>query len=112
MRYKVVKQYGRGPESIFAQFEDVSDARTFVETKLEADAAMKIKVIYRIKEFTEVLEEFDPDKSGTISSGSHSTQGQGTSAGSRPSPFSTAPRPAGMPSKWATSQNDDEKDKK
>lgn len=110
MRYKVVKQYGRGPETIFAQFEDVSDARAFVEAKLEADAAMRIKVIYRIKEFTEVLEEFDPDK-GASAQGSNSSQGQSSGAGARPSPFSTAPRPAGMPSKWATSQNDDEKDK-
>lgn len=108
MNYKVVRQYARGPESHFATFYDLADARMFIEAKMAQDAMMKVAVIYRITELGDVIEEFDSAKrlgSANPAPGA----GEGTSAGSgvgagrqsaenfRPSPLNTSPRPPGMP---------------
>lgn len=109
MKYKISKQYARGPESFCAQFADVNDAKFFVQARLADDAVLNVKVIYRIYEFTELLQEFDPNKSGESASGAAGSQGKSSEANFRPTPLSTTPRPAGMPQNW---REDDEKDKK
>lgn len=106
MRYKVTKQYARGTETQCAQFDDVNDAKAFIQLKLEQDRALKVSVIYRIKEFTEVIEEFDPARMGDAG---QSSQGQSSSASFRPTPFNTAPKPAGTPQKWTTGDDDEKK---
>ena|SRR5579862_9867172 len=115
MRFKVTKEYARGGESQFAQFTQVEEARSFIKEKLTDDAALKVRVIYRIYEFTDLLEEFDPDKLGTSSGATQSSagsQGKSSEASFRPTPLSTAPRPAGMPQNWRVDKDkDDEKDK-
>ncbi|OGT36927.1 MAG: hypothetical protein A3F11_09115 [Gammaproteobacteria bacterium RIFCSPHIGHO2_12_FULL_37_14] len=108
MFYQIKKQYGRGVETIFAKFNDLSDAKLFIESKLAADAALNIKVIYRICEGIDVIEEFHPEKNNFASSSSSGSQGQTSTANFRPTPFNVAPRPTGTPQKWI--KDDDEKD--
>lgn len=111
MTYKVTRQYGKGSESPFATFDDLNDAKAFIELKLKLDAALKVAVTYRINQFGDVIEEFDPSTAQTTSASSNSeSQGRSSSSTSRPTPFATAPRPSGMPAKWST--NEDDKDKK
>lgn len=105
MRYKVSKQYARGPESHFAQFTDLSDAKSFIQTKMEQDVLLNVKVIYKIYEFTELLTEFDSSKPDTTAAGS---QGQSSQSQFRPTPLNTSLRPAGMPKNW----KDDEEENK
>lgn len=110
MKYKVTKQYGRGPESPCAQFDDISDAKQFIQLKLEQDASMKVSVTYKLLQAHEVLEEFAPGQAGSSTANqSQDSQGQSSSSTARPSPFSTVPRPSGMPSKWSSNKDDEEK---
>lgn len=107
-----MKQYLRGTESPLAQFDDRNDAIAFIkEIKMVQDASLKIPVIYRIYHAHELLDEFDPSKMDATSGQSQSSQGAGSSASARPTPFATAPRPSGMPPKWSTNKKDDEEKK-
>lgn len=110
MKYSVKRQYGRGADTAFAEFNEISDAEFFITHKLQADANMNIKVIYKIYEFNEVISTFDADNvtpsAGTKDQG---TQGKSSTSSFRPTPFNTAPRPSGTPQKWI---KDDEEDKK
>ena len=74
-------------------------------------------MIYRIYEFTELLEEFDPAKpraggmpaeSSSQSQESQGSQGKGSGESFRPSPIGTTLRPPGMPQNW---RKDEEEDK-
>ena len=94
-------------------FKLISDARLFIESKLRKDAGINT-VIYKLFEFDEMLEEFDPSKMDASSLPASSAeqasgQGQGSAASFRPSPFSMAPTPTGVPKKWV--KDDDEKKK-
>lgn len=109
MRYKVTKQYARGAESQFAQFTEINEAKFFVEAKLQADAALNVKVIYRIFEVTELVAEYDPSQPGTTSSQTSGTQGKSSEASFRPSPLNTTARPAGMTQNWKFDKDDDKK---
>lgn len=113
MRFKVTKQYGRGPETPFAQFADLSDAKFFVNGKLEDDKSLNVKVTYRIFEFTELVTEYDPSKPGVVSQSSSGASSQGKSGEARfnPTPLSTTPRPTGMPQNWRVDKDEDEKKK-
>lgn len=112
MRFKVTKQYLRGSETQFAQFAEMNEAKFFVETKLEADAALNVKVIYRIFEFTELVAEFDPaHPNAGASQSSTDAQGKSSEASFRPTPLSTTARPAGMPQNWRVDNKDDDKKK-
>ena len=110
MRYKVTRQFRGAAEAQCAQFKDPTDARFFIEKKLVDDAAMKVSATYRLYEFDEVLAEYDPSKAGVILEQTSDSQGKGSSAGFRPTPFNTAPKPAGMPQKWGKDE-DEEKQK-
>ena len=111
MRYKVSKQYTRGTESYCAQFSDINDAKFFIQARLADDAALNVKVIYRIYEFTELMQEFDPNKSGESASGGTGSQGKSSEASFRPTPLSSSPRPAGMPQNWRVEKDDEDKKK-
>jgi hypothetical protein len=106
MRYKVTRQYDKGIESHFAQLSDLHDAKLFVNAKLAEDAALNLKVIYRILEFTEMVMEFDPTKQNASTTATQGSQGQSNQANFRPSPLSTTARPPGMPQNWR--EDDDE----
>jgi hypothetical protein len=121
MQYKITKQYGRGSEIQFAQFNELSDAQVFIEKiKLPEDVALNVKIIYRIFEGLDLVKEYDPSKmdtsSGSSSQGASESQGSGGGKGSKstfsPTPFNTAPRPAGTPQKWVIDKDEEDKDKK
>lgn len=116
MTYKVTKQYGRGNEMPDGDFKDLNEAKLHIKNKLVEDAAMRMKVIYRITEFGDVIEEFDPDKLPppvtTTSGGDTSQQGQSTKSTFSPTPFQTSPRPPGMPPSSMKDVDEDDKDKK
>lgn len=111
MQYKTTKQYGRGEETTFAEFKELNDAQLFIEkVKLPDDAALNVKVIYRIFEGFDLMKEYDPSKMESSSSSSSST-GKSSTVSFNPTPFNTAPRPAGSPQKWVTDKDDEEKNK-
>lgn len=112
MKYKVTSQYARDAERQLAMFESQDDAKTFVEAKIAKDALLKVKIIYRIYKDFDVLEEIssEQDTSGATAK-APSSQGQGSGANFRPSPFDTSPKPAGMPKKWIVNGTDDDKKK-
>lgn len=110
MRFKVTKQFAQGAEAPCAQFKEQLDAKFFIEKKIADDAAMKIVVNYRLYDFDEVIPGYDPAKAGVApQQASSGSQGAGSSASARPTPFSTAPRPSGMPQKWGKDEDDKEK---
>lgn len=113
MQYKVMMCHGRKSESLCAQFKEISDARLFIEHKVAAEAALKTNVIYRLYDFDELISEHDPasvqhEGKGQASSQSGS-QGHGSGATFRPTPFNMSPRPGGVPHKWNKYEDDDEK---
>lgn len=107
--YKVTKQYGSGPVSTLATFHDGADAKLFVEAKLQEDAALKIKVTYRVIDAVgDLVSEHLPGEAQTASASS-SSQGASSTASFRPTPFNTAPRPAGTPHKWVKDEEEEKK---
>ncbi len=107
MRYQVKKQYGRGAELPCAQFGDMTDAEIFIQAKLTADAAMDVQVTYKVFEGIDEIKSYSPDKTGNVAGSS--ANNSSAAAGSRPSPFNTAPRPPGTPQKWWPDEDDKEK---
>jgi hypothetical protein len=112
MHYKVTAQYAGARELPGGdQFRHLDAAKAFIVNKLKENAALKIKVIYRLYEWDELLEEFDPAKIDLSAleedSEGEGSQGQGKGASFRPSPLNTSPRPAGMP--HSSFKDDDKK---
>lgn len=95
------------------QFDDIKLAKAFIEKKIADNNLLKVKVIYRLYEWDDLLQEFDPSKMQPIESDDTSSSGQGKGASFRPTPLNTAPRPAGLPHNWLKDdENNDEKEKK
>lgn len=106
MKFKLVKQYPRGPELTVASFAELVDAELFVQTRLAMDSNLKISVVYRMMAFGDIIKEYDSTKTGE----SPGAQGQQSGENFRPSPFSSAPRPSGMPQNWKK-EDPEQKDK-
>lgn len=108
MAYKVTKQYGQNREANIGSFKDIKSAKAFIQEKAQEDNAMSVKAIYRLYEWDDLIEESEAS-SYAISSAQtgDSSQSQGRGAGSRPTPLSTVPRPAGMPQSWSGNEEDD-----
>jgi hypothetical protein len=109
MIYKVTKQYGAGREMPCDQFKDLASAQAFVQEKIREDISLKIKAIYRIYEWDDLLQAFDSETT-EISPQSDGSQGQGKGASFRPTPLNSSPRPPGMPHHWL--KDDDKSGKK
>ena len=109
MDYKVNKQYVRGPESSCAEFDELYDAKLFVQAKADYDASLNVKVIYRIYQYNQLVDEFDPNKT-PMSSQESSSEGKGKTATFRPTPLNTTPRPPGSPPKWLHDDDDEDDD--
>lgn len=111
MIYKVTKQYGKGSETIDKDFQKRSEAEQHALSAAEADAAMKVKVIYRVYEFDDLLQEIDTEKLTLNEKGSgqsESASGKGQAVSFKPTPLSTTPRPKGGPEGWV--KDTDEED--
>ena len=111
MRFRITKQYARGPEIACAAFDDTNDVKLFMDAKLEQDASLKVNVIYRLYKGPEKLETFNSSESNSLSGESPASQGTSAATGStfRPTPFNTAPKPAGSPQKWVNDKDDNKK---
>lgn len=109
MSYRVTKQYARGSEINCETFKALSEARFYVEKHVVADAAMKVKVIYRIYEFQDLHSEYDSSESDFSGEQSQGSQGKSSGASFHPTPLASAPRPPGMPQNWR--EEDEEKKK-
>lgn len=104
MQYRVACYFGKGTDQPCAHFKLLSDAQLFIEKKLALDAAMKLSIIYRLYDLTDLIKEYNPAQAQAQGS-----QGKSSSATFRPTPFNTAPRPAGTPQRWLVDPEDDEK---
>lgn len=114
MRYKVTKQYARGAESFCQEFDDIQQARNYINTTLNEEVAMNIKnVTYRISEFGDEVEKYDaqniPKSTEKPTAESQSSGGKGSGASFRPTPLSTTPRPTGGPQGWLKDEDEEEK---
>lgn len=117
-QYRVTRQYLRGVErplseeeggDPFAEFKDLPDAEMFIESKLQKDSAMNIKVVYRLFDNLkmEMIRAYSAADFAANGAG-----GQSATSGFRPTPFNTAPTPRGLPKKWLKTDEDEEEDKK
>ena len=112
MQYKIYKQFPRDDERLCAQFNDLADAKFFLEKKVEADAALKIKVIYRLYKGHDVIQEISSEESTGSTGGGSGGQGRAASSTSgAPTPFATAPKPAGVPNRWGSIDKDEDEKK-
>lgn len=112
MHYKVFIQYGRGSDLLSAQFKDLADAKLFIERKLVNDASQHSRVIYRLYDMDVLIKEYDSAKEPVQSDQAatqQGSQGKGSGASFRPTPFNTTPRPAGTPQKWIIDPDEEEK---
>jgi hypothetical protein len=117
MIYRVTKQYSGSTEQDCQRFKSFVEAKTFVNESAATDAEMKIKVVYRIYEFDDIMLSVDSASivpaAPSSSNASESTAG-GISSGAsfKPTPFEMSPRPKGTPPKWIIDPEEDkDKDK-
>lgn len=92
--YKVTKKYEKGPEQLFAKFEKSSDAKQYIQFKLEEDAGLRLNIIYSLYELGELMGTFDQASQNVAPSGASS---QTSSNAARLTPLQTTLRPTGMP---------------
>lgn len=116
MSYKITVQYARDKTELplKEEFEDLKEAKKFISEKINQEAVLKTKVIYRLyQNYDQLIEEFDSTKIEISSSAkdSQSSQGKSSKAGFKPTPFNMTPTPPGLPKKWLIDEDDD-KDKK
>lgn len=111
-----MKQYApRGKDILVGEFDNTDDAKIFIQEKLAEDARLKVKALYRLMEGMDVLEEFTEVAGGindSTESSSSSSSGAGQRSSFQPTPFNTAPRPAGLPHSWVKDEDNKEDDKK
>lgn len=111
MHYKVTSQYPGGREMPSESFKDIPSAKAFIEAKMRENINLKIKVIYRLYEWDDLLEEFDSEKAAfnqSTSGSSDSSGGRGKGASFRPTPLNTTARPPGSPPNWLKDDDEEE----
>lgn len=114
--YKVTKQFSGGKEQPCKQFKTLNEAKAHATDSAAQNADMKIKVVYRVYEFDELLETIDSSTIQTPASNAASTAsaagGIQSGATFKPTPFEMSPRPKGTPPKWIIDpETDKNKDK-
>jgi len=110
LTYKVGAKYAKGPEKLIAKFDQVNEAKEYIQAKLEKDAALRVSITYLLYDMGELMESFaQGDQGGASSSGGG--QSQASAQNFRPSPLQTAPRPPGVPPSSFKDEKDDSKSK-
>lgn len=61
MEYKITEQYARGEEKPIAEFIEINDANIFMIKKLVNNDLENKKIVYRIYDDSELLQEFNKD---------------------------------------------------
>lgn len=112
MIYRVTKQFSTGSEQPCQQFKTLQEAKVYALDSASKNAALKIKVVYRVYEFDDIMETYDSAKVGDEAQSSSAATTGGKSSGSsfQPTPFATAPRPSGLPHNWVK-DSDNKEDK-
>lgn len=114
--FTVTKRFSRSemPERGFTTQQDAED---FIYEKLREDIKFKLTATYCLyaSESGDLLKEFTqrdvPSALSDSSSGVEYSSGQkGSGQTFSPSPFSSSPRPGGMPQNWTNKDKDDKKD--
>ncbi len=108
MTYKVTKQFGNNREIDSGQFKTLSEAKKYLTEQSQADAIMKVKSIYRLYEWDDLIEECHSDRV-VVATSSGDSESHGKGSGVKPTPLSTVPRPPGTPQTWP--QRDEDEDK-
>lgn len=106
--YKVTGQSQQAVEKPLAEFNNVEDAKIFINAKLSRDAMSQLAITYQLFSSAQLMEKFEP----IDSSFKTQSQGQKNAASFRPTPLSTTPRPLGTPPKWLIDEEDDNEKKK
>lgn len=112
--YKVTKQFGGGREQPCHQFKTLPEAQKHATDSVENNVAMKIKAVFRIYEFDDLIQTVDTESYvsalGAANTASESSQG-GMQSGAtfKPTPFEMSPRPKGTPPKWIIDPDDETK---
>src|SRR5688500_584694 len=103
MRYKITNLV-KGRDFTVEEFNDLNEAQIYLKKQLAADQSLNVENTYRILDFDEVIQQYNTkdlpaikDKENFASEANTSTSQRSSSA---PTPFNTAPRPAGMPQSW------------
>ncbi|WP_454781809.1 hypothetical protein [Legionella sp. WA2022007384] len=59
MQYKITEQFARGEEKVIAEFSDLGDTRIFIAKKLALPDLEKQKIIFRLYDDSDLLQEFN-----------------------------------------------------
>jgi hypothetical protein len=127
MNYKVTKQFGRSPQTDCGNFNNLEHAQIYVVEKLGEDVRMNITTTtYRVLDvIDEVVAEYNAknyeeiaatvakdqaDIAELVGKEEPSSQGQGSGASFRPTPFNTTAKPKGAQQNWMK-EDDEDKDK-
>lgn len=91
LQFQLTKQFKESVEKLIAAFADNKDALEFMDAKIAWDHKTKVEAIYRLYSHSDVIKEVNAKEYESVHSAeSHDKQ-------SSISPFSTSPKPAGLP---------------
>lgn len=111
LMFIVTKRFGRS-ETRLQEFSEIKAAEDFIFEKLREDKRFKIVATYGLYEGMDFIREYSqqeiPETAGSSSANSGAGQ-PGSSQTFSPSPFNTAPRPAGLP--HSSFKDEDKKEK-
>tara|TARA_R110000868_G_scaffold74514_4_gene215435 strand:- start:145 stop:504 length:360 start_codon:yes stop_codon:yes gene_type:complete len=112
--YKVTKQFGGGREQPCHQFKTLPEAQKHAADSVENNVAMKIKAVFRIYEFDDLIETVDTDSyvppTSSVNISNDSSQGGKQSGATfKPTPFEMSPRPKGTAPKWIIDSDEETK---
>jgi hypothetical protein len=105
--YKIAKKYSKGPEQVVAKFNDIKEAKSYINQKLQEDMNLKVVTSYLLYDMGDLIETIDQSSVSTTDDAS----GQQAGSGQRfsPSPLQTNPRPGGMPPSSFKDEDDQNK---
>lgn len=108
-RFKVIMHEKQAAP--FATFDNLNDARIFVEEKLVADSESAVNFNYNMFDNSMLLETWNQGMLNDIKKQNEGSQGKARAISFRPTPFNTSPRPPGSPPPWIIDIDEDD-DKK
>ena len=113
--FQVTKRFGRN-ENRLQSFKNEREAEIFIFEKLREDKQFKVIATYCLYEGADLIREYNQSDIPASTSSSVSDQAGGSQQGGRsssfnPNPFSTSPKPAGMPQGWGSAKDDEKEGK-
>lgn len=103
----IIKPYPENKKNILAEFNNINDAKIFIEAKLVLDSSMNVNITYGIFNQALFAEEWSQNTVNVIQKQNQESQGKKRAASFRPSPFSTIPQPPGSPPRWIIDEDED-----